>query len=122
VYEAIVGARFFGVSVLQETQESIAAQFARHGVDKFEGVTLSASARVPLVEHAIAQLECEQHALHDAVDHVILVGHVLDSRTAHGRPILHYARAYGSVAAKSAPREDGSAHVTPDHGVAIATS
>jgi flavin reductase ActVB len=110
-YAAVLNARLFGISVLQESQEWIAAQFARHGVDKFERVPLRAAARVPLVDGALAQLECGHHCSHDAGDHTILIGEVLESRTAPGRPLVHYARAFGGLAAKPASIH-GAAHVT----------
>jgi flavin reductase (DIM6/NTAB) family NADH-FMN oxidoreductase RutF len=103
---AVVHAPRFGVSVLHEEQEGIAEQFARQGVDRFAGVALRRASAVPLVEGAIAQLDCRRHALHDAGDHTILVGEVLGAHTSPGRPLLHYARAFGGLAeAQEVPTE-----------------
>jgi flavin reductase (DIM6/NTAB) family NADH-FMN oxidoreductase RutF len=64
-------------------------------VDRFAGVPLRAGAPVPLIEGAIAELSCRRHAVHDAGDHAIIVVEVLESRTGYGRPLVHYARAFG---------------------------
>jgi flavin reductase (DIM6/NTAB) family NADH-FMN oxidoreductase RutF len=102
VHAALVGALVFGVSVLDESQTWIAEQFARSGTNRFAGVALRTSARVPLIDGAIAHLECGQHAVHDVGDHTTLVGRVLHSTTRPGRPLLHYARAYGGLAPEHA--------------------
>jgi flavin reductase (DIM6/NTAB) family NADH-FMN oxidoreductase RutF len=100
-YDGIVAAETFGVSILDEGQAAVAKQFARSGVDRFAGVTLAADATsgTPLVEGAIAHLECRRYALHDAGDHTLVVGEVLAARVRPGRPLLHYARAFGAFLA-----------------------
>jgi flavin reductase (DIM6/NTAB) family NADH-FMN oxidoreductase RutF len=95
-YAGIMAAPFFGISVLEEKQADVAAQFARQGIDRFAGVSLRASASVPLLEGALAQLECRRHVTHDAGDHTIVVGEVLDARWSPGAPLLHYERKFGA--------------------------
>jgi flavin reductase (DIM6/NTAB) family NADH-FMN oxidoreductase RutF len=99
-YDGILAAPQFGISVLEAGQAEIAAQFARHGVDRFAGVALRAGAGVPLIEGAVAQLECRRHALHDAGDHTIVVGEVLRSHSAPGEPLVHHARRFGDFVAR----------------------
>jgi flavin reductase ActVB len=108
-YAGIVGAPLFGVSVLQARHEWIAEQFARSGVDRFAGVPLSPEASVPIVQGALAQLECSRYARHDAGDHTILVGKVLDARTASGRPLVHFARTFGGFSTEPSPPRSGAA-------------
>jgi flavin reductase (DIM6/NTAB) family NADH-FMN oxidoreductase RutF len=98
-YDAIIAASSFGISVLEAGQAEVAAQFARHGIDRFAGVALRAGARVPLIEGALAQLACTRHALHDAGDHTIVLGAVVEAHCEAGDPLLHYARTFGSFAA-----------------------
>jgi flavin reductase (DIM6/NTAB) family NADH-FMN oxidoreductase RutF len=93
-HDGIVGASQFGVSILSERQASIAQQFARSGIDRFLGVPLL-RADVPLVDGAIAKLRCRLHALHDAGDHTIVVGEVLETSTGPGRPLVHFQRQFG---------------------------
>lgn len=94
-HDAIVSSDVFGVSVLDERQAWIAAQFGRSGVDRFREVPLRREARVPLVDGALAQLECRRYATHDAGDHTILVGEVVDTAVTGGRPLVHFDRKLG---------------------------
>jgi flavin reductase (DIM6/NTAB) family NADH-FMN oxidoreductase RutF len=108
-YAGIVEAPHFGVSVLHAKQEWVAEQFARRqGVERFAGVPLRATASVPIVDGALAELVCSRHARYDAGDHTILVGRVLESRAGTGRPLVHYARTFGGFAAEQAPRQNGA--------------
>jgi flavin reductase (DIM6/NTAB) family NADH-FMN oxidoreductase RutF len=98
VHDGIVGSLRFGVSILSERQEWIAQQFARSGVDRFREVALRPTI-VPLVEGALAALECRRHARHDAGDHTILVGEVIDTFVGTGRPLVHCTRRFGTFVA-----------------------
>jgi flavin reductase (DIM6/NTAB) family NADH-FMN oxidoreductase RutF len=99
-HEAVVASARFGVSILAERQEWIAAQFARSGVDRFYLVPLwgEGPAGVPLVDGAIVHLECSHHAAHPAGDHTILVGEVVTTHVSPGRPLLRYRRHFGAFA------------------------
>jgi flavin reductase (DIM6/NTAB) family NADH-FMN oxidoreductase RutF len=102
-YDGVVGADVFTVSVLGEDQRWIAERFATTGVDRFEGVPVLAgpASGGPLIEGALAYLECLPHARHDAGDHTLLIGQVLSATTASGmvrRPLLHFARRFGAFA------------------------
>jgi flavin reductase ActVB len=111
-YEGVVGASHFGVSVLREDQGWIAERFATSGIDRFQGVALHAGVALqgetsphapaealPLIAGALAHIECRPHARHDAGDHTLLVGEVLCASTSTGRPLLHFARSFGALAA-----------------------
>jgi flavin reductase ActVB len=93
-YEGIVTSQHFGVSILGEAQSAIALQFARHGVDRFEGIALRGT-WAPLIEGALAHLECKNHSQQDAGDHTLVLGEVLDGAVGSGRPLLHFARRFG---------------------------
>ena len=99
-YDGVVGAELFGVSVLGEAQRSIAERFATSGVDRFAGVSVLAGpvASAPLIDGALAHLECRPHARHDAGNHTLLIGEVLGASTTVGRPLLHFARRFGAFA------------------------
>jgi flavin reductase ActVB len=99
-YDGVVGAELFGVSVLGEAQRSIAERFATSGIDRFAGISVLEGpvASVPLIDGALAHLECRPHARHEAGDHTLLVGHVLGATVTLGRPLLHFARRFGAFA------------------------
>ena len=105
VHAALVASRSFGVSVLAERQTWIAEQFARSGVDRFRGVPVR-RAGVPLVEGAVAQLECRRHSRHESGDHTILIGEVVEAWTGGERPLVHCSRRFGAFVAEAPPRGD----------------
>jgi flavin reductase ActVB len=97
----VVTAEYFGVSILDEKQEWVALQFAQSGIDRFRGVQLrtSEAGRAPFIDGALAHLECRRHACLEAGDHTILVGEVLEGVVGVGRPLVHFARRFGSFVA-----------------------
>ena len=99
-YDGVVGSELFGVSVLREDQLGLAERFATSGIDRFEGVSVrfGPAASVPLIEGALAHLECRPHARHEAGDHTLLVGQVLSATTVVGTPLVHFARRFGAFA------------------------
>jgi flavin reductase (DIM6/NTAB) family NADH-FMN oxidoreductase RutF len=103
VHEGLVGAERFGVSVLSERQGWIAEQFARSGSDRFRNVALRPG-HVPSLEGALVRLECSRYALHDAGDHTVVIGEVLAGSVTPGRPLVHFARHFGTFVAEAAPR------------------
>jgi len=75
-HDTLVSGAGFGVSILAADQVRAAEQCAHGGKDRFAGLSFRSGIDVPLVEGAIAQLECFVHALHDAGDHTVLIGEV----------------------------------------------
>jgi flavin reductase (DIM6/NTAB) family NADH-FMN oxidoreductase RutF len=95
VHDAIVAADGLGISVLASHQSNVALQFAKRGVDRFEGVALVPDARVPLIDGALAHLACRRHALYEAGDHTIVVAEVISAHARVGEPLLHFERQFG---------------------------
>ncbi|KUJ79770.1 flavin oxidoreductase [Ruegeria profundi] len=54
----------------------------------------------PLLPDCLARFECEQHAYHDAGDHVIVVGRVLRASIAEGDALTFFAGKFGQFAQK----------------------
>jgi flavin reductase (DIM6/NTAB) family NADH-FMN oxidoreductase RutF len=78
-HEPIRRAQGFAVSLLSEAQEHEARHFARSGVPHaflWHGAAVRAGTRGPLVEGALAWLECRTQAAHDVGDHTLFVGEV----------------------------------------------
>jgi flavin reductase (DIM6/NTAB) family NADH-FMN oxidoreductase RutF len=101
VYDAIVGAEAFGVSILEASQSAIARRFAKSDIDRFDGVAVRSGAHVhvPLIEGALAYLECRRHSLQDVGDHTLVVGEVVGGSLGAGRPLAHFARRFGGFIA-----------------------
>lgn len=87
----------FCVNVLGEDQEELCRGFATRGADKFAGIgwTPGPLTGSPVITGALAWIECRIQEIHDAGDHVIVVGRVLDLAAGDGRPLLFYRGGYG---------------------------
>ncbi|MBV9948749.1 MAG: flavin reductase [Myxococcales bacterium] len=98
VHDPVVSAAYFSVNILDERQSWLASRFAQPGIDRFCGVSLRVETedRAPLIDNALANLQCRHQVDHEAGDHTILVGEVVDACVAPGTPLLHFARRFGA--------------------------
>jgi flavin reductase (DIM6/NTAB) family NADH-FMN oxidoreductase RutF len=102
-HDLIVGARAFCVNILAEDQADVADRFAgRHGdmADRFFDLAVHPGAtRSPILEAALAHLDCVLHAAHDAGDHSIFVGRVVGGAVHRpdARPLLYHAQGYARL-------------------------
>jgi 3-hydroxy-9,10-secoandrosta-1,3,5(10)-triene-9,17-dione monooxygenase reductase component len=90
----------FSVTILAEDQREICAALGRSGPDKFTGVPWNVSEHGTVrIDGALAGVECDLHAVHEAGDHYIVTGRVvgLDAR-ADGRPLLYFRSSYAAGA------------------------
>ena len=87
----------FCVNVLAEGQDAVSRNFARSGVDKFEGVPWSPSAHgSPVLDGVVAWIDGELWAEYDGGDHSIVVARVLDlGADPERRPLLFHRGSYG---------------------------
>ena len=94
-FPALAACDTFAVSVLRSEQAELARRFSSKGIDKFAGGGLTTSATgLPIVEGALAVVECLTYARHPAGDHVILVGAVRDARLGGGDPLVFHNRSF----------------------------
>ncbi|MEU0571778.1 flavin reductase family protein [Nonomuraea sp. NPDC005983] len=91
------GAKVVTVNVLAEHQQPVCAQLAAKGGDKFAGLTWTGSpGGNPVLDGALAWLDCAVEAEHPAGDHVIVVARVLQLDThAEGGPLVFFRGGYG---------------------------
>jgi len=87
----------FCVNVLAEGQDAVSGNFARSGVDKFDGVPWSPSAHgSPVLDGVVAWIDAELWAEYDGGDHSIVVARVLDlGAEPDRRPLLFHRGVYG---------------------------
>jgi 3-hydroxy-9,10-secoandrosta-1,3,5(10)-triene-9,17-dione monooxygenase reductase component len=89
----------FCVNVLGEDQEELCRGFAVSGADKFAGVGYQAAPHTgaPLLNGALAWVDCRLDAIYEGGDHIIAVGRVLDLGVHNeaGKPLLFYRGGYG---------------------------
>ena len=89
-------AEAWGVSVLHAGQEAISVGFARGGVE-FD-LLWTAVEGAPVLADAMASFACVRHAVHDAGDHLIFIGRVLQlSFDPTQDPLIYFQGRYRSV-------------------------
>jgi 3-hydroxy-9,10-secoandrosta-1,3,5(10)-triene-9,17-dione monooxygenase reductase component len=98
----------FCVNVLGDHQAELCRGFAVSGGDKFSGVDwhpapISGS---PVIDGSVAWVDCEVELVHDAGDHELIMGRVLDLGTAEGYPLLFFRSRLATVS-RDSPDEDG---------------
>ena len=97
----IESGRNFAVNLLAYGQEALSNRFAskQHEWTRFEGLSCEAGATgAPFIPGALASLACVVVALHDAGDHVIVVGQVEEARCADASPLVHFRGGYRQLA------------------------
>jgi flavin reductase (DIM6/NTAB) family NADH-FMN oxidoreductase RutF len=91
----------FAVNILASGQQELSNKFASKKDEhlRFEGVAWRTGATgAPILEGALAALDCRVAAAHDAGDHVIYVGRVEAVETTHGEPLVYFGGAYRGLA------------------------
>jgi flavin reductase (DIM6/NTAB) family NADH-FMN oxidoreductase RutF len=96
---AIRTGRRFAVNVLREEHRATADRFAaraRH--DTWDDVTARWAEGLPLIDGALATVECVVHELADGGDHVIVIGRVVAVDHRHdGDPLLFFGGRYAAL-------------------------
>lgn len=95
-FDAFVEANYFNVHILRDNQEELSTQFARKDVDRFSGVEwVRDKNEVPLLEGCHAVFRCQAYRqYHDAGDHTIVVGEVLEVTLEEVAPLVFYRGGY----------------------------
>jgi flavin reductase (DIM6/NTAB) family NADH-FMN oxidoreductase RutF len=99
IHDLIVRARAFSVSILADDQEDLARRFADPERHEFAGGSaIAGPSGLPLVEGALAHIECVRGAVYDGGDHSIITGTLEWSRTREGAPLCHFRSSYARLA------------------------
>ena len=96
-HDAVLESGTWAVSILAEDGEQICRLFAQKGADRFAHMSYTTGRTgAPLLDAAMAFVDCETVAEHDAGDHILVVGQVLELGYApEGKPLLFYRGGYG---------------------------
>jgi flavin reductase (DIM6/NTAB) family NADH-FMN oxidoreductase RutF len=95
LYQPLMTAPGFVVNILEASQEILARRFADSHPDRFDGVGHHQSpGGFPVLDGAMAWMECAPHATFPGGDHTILVGRLLHGGTTDGAPLLYYRGGY----------------------------
>lgn len=97
-YPRIAPTGKFAVNVLAHDQFHISNQFARRGTDKWAGITWApAASGNPVIADTMMWVDCESWAVHEAGDHLIVIGRVVEMSPAewHTRePLVYFKGGY----------------------------
>lgn len=91
------------VNILGAHQEGVCRSIASKRPDKFAGIEWTVSKHGnPIIAGAIARIECRKETVHEAGDHLIVLGRVNELDTgAPGMPLLFYRGGYGTFTQQS---------------------
>jgi 3-hydroxy-9,10-secoandrosta-1,3,5(10)-triene-9,17-dione monooxygenase reductase component len=86
----------FCVNLLSHDQLELSNGFASKGADKFHGVPWRPSATgAPLLEGVLGWVDCTVYAVHEAGDHYVVIGRVMDLGVEEApHPLLFYKGQY----------------------------
>lgn len=98
----IAEAGSFCVNILHDGQVELGRTFAVSGAeraDKFSGSSWHPGpSGAPVLDGVLAWVDCELAMVHDAGDHEIVLGRVIDLGVGSGEPLLFYRGAFGRLA------------------------
>ena len=87
----------WAANILAEESEEVSRLFAEKGADRFSQTAYTRGrSGSPILRDTLAFVDCETIDEHDAGDHLIVVGRVLEmGYAAEGKPLLFYRGGYG---------------------------
>lgn len=113
--QAIAASGTFAVNILGEGHRELAVRFARKGgAEKFDGVAVAAGAHAgPLLQDALARLECRVAEQVVAGTHVVFIADVLDGTANPGEPLAYFRGRFGRLELATATETTDQAPVGP---------
>ena len=89
----------FCVNVLGEDQEELCRGFAVSGGPKFDGVAWHPAPHTgaPVIEGSLAWVDCRVELVHDAGDHELILGRVLDLGVGEGSPLVFFRSGFATL-------------------------
>jgi len=90
---------FFAVNILAEDQRDVSRLFASKDEDRFDGSRYSwGVSGAPLLDNALAYIECRVVHAYPGGDHTIIVGEVESTGTTEHKPLAYYRGGYANLA------------------------
>src|SRR5437879_1252962 len=91
------------VNILRRDQQAVSRRVASTRLDKFDEVPFRVGAiGLPLLDAALAQLECVSVRMHVAGEHAVFVGRVVRALVGAGEPLVYYRGQYDRLSGTSA--------------------
>ena len=99
LHESLYEGKHFAVNILAEDQEHVSRRFASKEQNRFNGTGYSEGANgAPLLDGALAYIECRVVHAYPGGDHTIIVGEVESVRIAEHKPLAYYRGGYSQLA------------------------
>jgi flavin reductase (DIM6/NTAB) family NADH-FMN oxidoreductase RutF len=99
VHACLTEGAHFAINILAEDQEHLSRRFAAKDQDRFGDISHRTGVTgAPLLDGALAVLECLVVGVYPGGDHSIVVGQVESTTVAEHRPLAYYRGAYGRLA------------------------
>ena len=94
-YPALLDRGTFAINILRLDQQDVSRRFASTKLDKFEVIGWRMSPLgLPLIDGALAHLECTTANTHVEGDHTIFVGLVERASAIDGEPLMYFRGKY----------------------------
>lgn len=98
MHGALGTATHFALNILAADQEALSRRFAEVEHHRFDGVAHHASGLgLPLIDGALAYIECARQQAVPAGDHSVFFGLVLHGSVTDQRPLLYYRGGYAGL-------------------------
>lgn len=98
-YAAFSTSDHYAIHVLSADQGDLSTRFAQRGTDKFANLELRSGIHdLPILPEYSACFQCRSFARHNAGDHMILIGEVLDFESHNQVPLLFHLGRYAEIA------------------------
>jgi 3-hydroxy-9,10-secoandrosta-1,3,5(10)-triene-9,17-dione monooxygenase reductase component len=86
----------FCANILSDTQEALSRVFATKSQRKFDGVGWRpGTTGSPILDGALAWVDCRLEVAHDGGDHLVAIGRVLEMGVGQGHPLVFYRGGFG---------------------------
>lgn len=97
-HHAFEQSRVFVINILRENQQHISNHFASPLENKFNGISYRTGIEdLPVLENALANLECRLRHAYDGGDHTIFVGEIEKATVSDGNPLLYFHGNYREI-------------------------
>lgn len=102
-HDVIARSRIFSVNILAADQQDVAVRFSGnagvHGPERFDGhVWVQLTTGAPVLDGALAALDCEVVESHVFTTHTIFIGRVVDGATrSEAEPLLYFRGDYWNL-------------------------
>jgi flavin reductase (DIM6/NTAB) family NADH-FMN oxidoreductase RutF len=89
---------YFAVNILAEDQQELSRRFSSASENRFHGVDWHpAESGVPLLEGALAYIECAVTQVMELGDHSVLIGEVRHAEYRAGKPLIFFDSSYRAL-------------------------